>query len=113
MYGNYKRSLEAQFPPPNLRVQFTTADEKWLPAPSRWRCGIHSCIVKILDKSGIVGQLNEILREDDHFHSRSLNSDGSVDSTALNNNNSILLRFYRKLSRPRYFRPNPSNANIR
>jgi hypothetical protein len=62
---------------------------------------IHSCIAKVLDKTGIAGQLNEILYENDRFNSiRSLNSDGSIDSTALSH--SILIRFYRRL-KPHYW----------
>ena len=61
MDGNYKRSFEARLLPPNLRVKSIIIDIKWLPAPSPAALRIHSYIAKILDKSGIAKQLNEIL----------------------------------------------------
>ena len=89
---------------PNVR--FMTTDPKWLPTPNPVALRIHACVAKILNKSGVAEQINEILCEDDRFNDiRSLNADGSVDSTALNN--SILLRFYRKLNRFRHFPVNP------
>jgi hypothetical protein len=105
MYGKYKRSLEARLMPPNLRVRFMTTDTKWLPTPSPVALRIHACVAKILNKSGIAEQINEILCEDDRFDDITLNTDGSVDSAALNN--FILLRFYRKLNRFRHFPVNP------
>ncbi|KAN0084842.1 hypothetical protein V8E54_001309 [Elaphomyces granulatus] len=112
LYGDFKKDIEARLLPQNLRVVFTTPNAKWLPPPSPVALRIHSCIAKVLDKTGIARQLNEILYENDRFNSiRSLDSDGSIDSTALSN--SILIRFYRKL-KPHYWgQPSDADTSLR
>lgn len=59
--------------------------------PSAVALRIHSCVAKIIEKTGIAEQLNEVL-EDDCSNLRYLSSNGSVTNTTLHN--SILLRLW-------------------
>jgi hypothetical protein len=112
MYKDFQNHHLIRDFPQSLEVHFTTPDATSFPLPSAVALRVHSIVAKILEKSGITEQYNEMLSEDEDFNNiRFLRTDGSTDSRTLNN--SILLRLHQKMNHlrpdfPQYRSQSPS-----